>query len=179
MKMTAFDSRTRVATTKELTTRDIQSHTGLLLKGTVGQRLLLEKTSTTATVGTNYLRPYVQSSEAPSQIPNQASFYFDRSANMWTSALNLAFGDSFLSIPTGVIGSDTTSPVYLDLEYTGLRGDINGDGVVDVTDVSIAIDIVLGKDSNDNYGGAADLDGNGGVDVTDVSMLIDIVLGKA
>ena len=59
--------------------------------------------------------------------------------------------------------------------WGGLRGDLSGDNQVDVTDVSIAIDIVLGKA---NINTAADLDGNGGVDVTDVSMLIDIVLGK-
>ena len=63
-------------------------------------------------------------------------------------------------------------------ETPAVRGDINGDGVVDVSDVNIAIDIVLGKDSNDNYGGRADLDGNGIVDVSDVNALIDIVLGK-
>ena len=62
--------------------------------------------------------------------------------------------------------------------WSQARGDLNGDGQVDVTDVSIAIDIVLGKDSNDNYGGLADLSGDGNVDVTDVSLIIDIVLGK-
>ena len=60
----------------------------------------------------------------------------------------------------------------------GYRMDLNHDGTIDVTDVSIAIDIVLGKDSNDNYGGLADLSGDGNVDVTDVSLIIDIVLGK-
>ena len=58
------------------------------------------------------------------------------------------------------------------------RGDVNADGIVDVSDVNIAIDIVLGKDSNDKYDGRADLDGNGMVDVADVNQIIDIVLGK-
>ena len=61
------------------------------------------------------------------------------------------------------------------VDIPDLRGDLNGDGIVDVTDVSIAIDMVLGKATLDLV---ADLDGNGEVDVTDVSLLIDIVLGK-
>ena len=56
-----------------------------------------------------------------------------------------------------------------------VMGDLNGDGIVDVTDVSTAIDIVLGKA---DFNSAADLDGNGAVDVTDVSLMIDIVLGR-
>ena len=58
-----------------------------------------------------------------------------------------------------------------------LRGDLNDDGIVDVTDVNMIIDMVLGKTEPDME--KADLDGNGLVDVADVNALIDIVLGKA
>ena len=57
-------------------------------------------------------------------------------------------------------------------------GDLNGDGNVDVTDVSLLIDVVLGKPVTLTEGAVADLDGDGNTDVTDVSVLIDIVLGK-
>ena len=58
----------------------------------------------------------------------------------------------------------------------GVRGDVNGDGMVDVTDVSLTIDMVLGK-VPENLA-TADLDGNGTIDVSDVSAIIDIVLGR-
>ena len=58
------------------------------------------------------------------------------------------------------------------------RGDINADGMVDVTDVNILIDIILGKDNADNYDGRALLNDDDIVDVTDVDILIDIILGK-
>ena len=58
----------------------------------------------------------------------------------------------------------------------GKRGDLNGDGLVDVTDVSICIDMVLGKRTPNLT--KADLSGDGQVDVSDVSAVIDIVLGK-
>ena len=55
-------------------------------------------------------------------------------------------------------------------------GDINGDGDIDVTDVSLLIDAVLGK--TELALELADINGDKMLDVTDVSALIDIVLGK-
>ena len=59
-----------------------------------------------------------------------------------------------------------------------VTGDLNGDGQVDVTDVSLLIDVVLGKTVELADGAVTDLNGDGTIDVTDVSLLIDIVLGK-
>ena len=58
----------------------------------------------------------------------------------------------------------------------GVRGDLNNDDIVDVSDVNIMIDMVLGKQEKDFA--LADLTGDGKIDVSDVSILIDIVLGK-
>ena len=77
-----------------------------------------------------------------------------------------------------------TQPVYVDdfkILYDGLmdlEGDVNGDGEVDVNDVNILINIVLGKDNASQYGGRANVDGAGDVDVADVNTLINLVLGK-
>ena len=61
---------------------------------------------------------------------------------------------------------------------SSVKGDVDGNGIVDVNDVSIAIDIILGTQDDPTYIQRADVDGNGIVDVTDVSDIIDIVLGK-
>lgn len=55
-------------------------------------------------------------------------------------------------------------------------GDINEDDVVDVGDVNLLIDIVLGRVIGNESGG--DLNGDGVIDVGDVNALINIVLGK-
>jgi len=65
----------------------------------------------------------------------------------------------------------------LTVTKAALLGDINGDGKVDVTDVNVVVNIILGKDSKDNYPNA-DTDGNGTVDVTDVNAVVNIILGK-
>ena len=65
---------------------------------------------------------------------------------------------------------------FIDYYVFGLPPiDINGDGALDVFDLSLLVDMVLGKVSPVPQ---ADLDGNGMVDVADVNRLIDLVLEK-
>ncbi len=46
-------------------------------------------------------------------------------------------------------------------QATTLTGDVNNDGKVDVQDVNILVNILLGTDQASNYEGRADVDGNG------------------
>lgn len=57
-------------------------------------------------------------------------------------------------------------------------GDINGDGEVDVMDVNIIVNIMLGKDEASKYPGNANVDGQEGIDVSDVNAVVNIMLGK-
>lgn len=59
------------------------------------------------------------------------------------------------------------------------RGDVNADGMVDIADVNIVINIMLGKDSADNYDGRAYLAGDDlRVDIADVNAAINLMLGR-
>ncbi|MBQ0069885.1 MAG: dockerin type I repeat-containing protein, partial [Bacteroidales bacterium] len=55
----------------------------------------------------------------------------------------------------------------------GVKGDINGDGVVDIADVNACIDMILGLQAATAVG---DVNGDGNVDVADMNAIIDIVL---
>ncbi|MBR5655402.1 MAG: chitobiase/beta-hexosaminidase C-terminal domain-containing protein [Prevotella sp.] len=64
-----------------------------------------------------------------------------------------------------------------------LLGDVNRDGVVNVTDVSATVDISLGKATPETHSDvydfdAADADESGSVDVTDAVIIVNISLGK-
>ncbi|MBR6248904.1 MAG: Ig-like domain-containing protein [Muribaculaceae bacterium] len=59
-----------------------------------------------------------------------------------------------------------------------IPGDVDGNGAVNGTDLNILINIILGKDNADNYGGRANVNGEGGVDGNDLNKLINIILGK-
>ena len=59
-------------------------------------------------------------------------------------------------------------------------GDVNGDGKLDVSDVSMLIGYILGSVSADNIDlRAANVNGEDGIDVSDVSYLIALILGKS
>lgn len=83
------------------------------------------------------------------------ALYIDESESRWTAS---------------------TRVVLLPGEF--VVGDVDGNGVIDVSDVNILINIMLGKENAEAYGNRADLDGNGQVDVTDVNMVINLMLGK-
>ena len=62
-----------------------------------------------------------------------------------------------------------------DLEGTVDAGDVNGDGRVNVSDVTALINMILGVVEKDEQ--AADINGDGKVNVSDVTALINIILG--
>jgi len=61
-------------------------------------------------------------------------------------------------------------------EETLLRGDLDGDGVLAINDVTLLIDLILNGSPSLAENPAADVDGNGSIDITDVTALIDRIL---
>lgn len=57
----------------------------------------------------------------------------------------------------------------------GVKGDLDGSGAVDVDDLNMIINIMLGKAETTS---AADVTGDGSVDVDDMNAIINIMLGK-
>jgi len=60
-------------------------------------------------------------------------------------------------------------------ESTSIKGDVNGDGAVNVADISAIIDVMAGTSSI----AAADVNGDGAVNVADISAVIDIMAANA
>ena len=63
-------------------------------------------------------------------------------------------------------------------EYNKARGDVNGDGKVDVIDLNVLVNITLGNDDADRYYGRAFVAGHDRVDVEDMNALINIILNQ-
>ena len=59
-----------------------------------------------------------------------------------------------------------------DHSQPGLKGDVNGDGEVDVRDITELIDIIM----NSGQSTAADVNNDGDIDVRDITELIDIIM---
>ena len=58
------------------------------------------------------------------------------------------------------------------------RGDVNGDGIVDIVDVVTLVDHTLGKATTLFVEPAADLNANGDINIEDVVTLVNLLLGK-
>ena len=88
--------------------------------------------------------------------------------------------------PRSTVGTVTEVYDFLRLLYARVAdapeqvvGDVDGNGVVDVDDLNIIINIMVGKNSNPDFVAPADIDGNGNVDVDDLNRLINIMLHRA
>lgn len=191
-RVSGFDQAERMAKTTKITSNRIPNKTGVILKGEPDTRYLLPVTTSASNVGDNLLKPFLTAEHIPYEPfatnPDDTKAYFlphlsvePKEWREFKNDVNLFMamnaGIAYLAVDKTLLDGDYTSPVQLDIWSAGVRGDLNGDGQVDVTDVSLAIDMVLGKSEPNLL--LADLDNNGQVDVTDVSIIIDIVLGKA
>ena len=64
---------------------------------------------------------------------------------------------------------------HIEIKRSGITGDVNGDGKVNVSDVTALINMILGiTPMNETL---ADVNGDGRVNVSDVTALINIILG--
>ncbi len=55
---------------------------------------------------------------------------------------------------------------------SGIAGDVNGDGEINISDINIIIDVILTGKPNS----AADINGDGEVNITDINTIIDIII---
>lgn len=86
------------------------------------------------------------------------------------------------SVPTNYdggnisIGARSITTITLENPVVPKSGDVNNDNQVDITDINILINILLGKDTPDKYDGRADVNGDNTVDIADLNATINIVL---
>ena len=61
-------------------------------------------------------------------------------------------------------------------KYVGVKGDVNGDGNVDISDVVALVNIIL--NSSSDHQAEADVNSDGSIDISDVVALVNIILGQ-
>ena len=62
------------------------------------------------------------------------------------------------------------------IEPATIPGDVNGDGLVNVTDIVATVNYIMEKPSSNFNEKAADLNGDGKVNVTDIVMMVSIIM---
>ena len=79
------------------------------------------------------------------------------------------------------IDGGESNPGYLTKKIAFLPGDVNGDGLINIADVTATVDIILGKDDAAPYRydhEAANLNGDNAITIADLTMLVNIILGN-
>ena len=74
------------------------------------------------------------------------------------------------------IGEEGVKMDVLGFPAPVLHGDVNGDGFVDVGDIGVLVNIMLGTENAADYPNA-NVDGLGSIDVSDVNEVVNIMLG--
>ena len=65
-----------------------------------------------------------------------------------------------------------SAPISLELNHKKLPGDVNGDGVVNISDVNKVINVILSTGNNMT----CDVNGDGTVNITDINYIINLIL---
>ena len=88
----------------------------------------------------------------------------------------VGYGTSVV-IATTVDGNYMATCTVTVVEGADLPGDVNHDGEVNVADINIIIDIILGGNVDDQTRERADVNGDGEVNIADINAIIGIILG--
>ncbi len=135
-----------------------------------------------------------EDNDQPVVVTVDDNFELSRDQQSWAQELTLdASGETFYvrllstaeeglyeSVITATAG---TATAYADIEgeVTApniIIGDINMDGLVNISDVTILIDFLLGNEVSPFDSQAADMNPDGDINISDVTMLIDYLLGN-
>ena len=107
------------------------------------------------------------------------------SKNMFTDCLNLvggmgtAYDANHVDATYAHIDGGPSNPGYFTAKVDFQRGDVNGDGIVNIADVTALIDYLLSGDVSGINISAADCNQDNSVNIADVTALIDYLLSGA
>ena len=132
-----------------------------------------QATATKTVKGTKfYYRTYTKTSK-----DYYVNFVFSQggtdAGNHQTVDVRRVGGDAYFKVTTQT-NKYEVEDITDQYKSTTLTGDVNGDGVVNVTDATIMINMILGTVTPDTT--VADLNGDGVINVTDVTALVNIIL---
>ena len=72
---------------------------------------------------------------------------------------------------------DINAGIRYVLNIEDKNGDVNGDGEININDINVVIDIILGGNASDNIKRRADVNNDGEIGLSDVNLIINIILG--
>ncbi|MBR6284539.1 MAG: leucine-rich repeat protein [Muribaculaceae bacterium] len=106
----------------------------------------------------------------------------EENVNWFTFSPNV-FYTATVHVPKGSLSSYYSAPVWMrfdnyidDADAFVVKGDLTGDGCVDINDVNAMVNLILGRSSL--YHDQADVTADGKVNVADLNAVVNIMLGR-
>ena len=99
----------------------------------------------------------------------------NETAGAYSVFYNTDLTDVVLYVPAGTKSLYQSTLPWSNIPTIIEQGDVNGDGVVTIADVTALVNIILGKSEANAI---ADVNGDGSVTIADVTALVNIILGK-
>jgi hypothetical protein len=102
----------------------------------------------------------------------------EKPINISSNAFN-CYETAVLYVPEGSINAYQNAPVWKNfamIEKLFRLGDVNHDGFVNVTDVSLSVNYILGNIPPVFYKENADVDQDNEINITDITNLVNLIL---
>ena len=165
-----YDKNKKIASTMKMGRTSTAN--GVLIEG-YKQNVIykLKRPITEPTNPGNYLQGTVTSENLDQY---KVAYVFDKKDKyFWkpSSGYRAEAGSAFLRLTSTQAGN--TTKVYIDRWYKA-SGDINGDGEINVSDVTALINKILGSSTYSDA--SCDINGDGEINVSDVTALINLIL---
>ena len=165
-----YDKNKKIASTMKMGRTSTAN--GVLIEG-YKQNVIykLKRPITEPTNPGNYLQGTVTSENLDQY---KVAYVFDKKDKyFWkpSSGYRAEAGSAFLQLTNTQAGN--TTKVYID-RWSNATGDINGDGEVNVSDVTALINKILGSSTYSDA--VCDINGDGEINVSDVTALINLIL---
>ena len=118
---------------------------------------------------------YVSDSWSTAAVLN-SDFMFDDCTSL-VGGMGTTYDVNYMDAARAHIDGGPSNPGYFTAKSSFLRGDVNGDGNVNISDVTALINYLLGGSASDINMTAADCNTDGSVTIIDVTALINYLLG--
>ena len=179
-------------TTKTLTVEDGGEEILYFENVTSGNKLTIETTANKKRIIISSIKIYAGDARESSQAPRRATEVGDSTMRTITGITDTSYNvtglteNGLFDVKVKAVYTDDTEGSWSDVWQVQLHeaaapeqvGDINLDGVVDITDVNILINIILQRDEAENYDRRPYITNDNVVDISDVNAVINIILAQ-
>ena len=169
--VTDYDKNKKIASTMKIGRTSI-ANGGVLIDGY--KQNVIYKLKRPSTVPTSPKNLLLGASGVLNLDYFQVAYVFDKKDKyFWkpSSGYRAEAGSAFLQLTNTQAGN--TTKVYID-RWSNATGDINGDGEINVSDVTALINKILGSSTYTDA--VCDINGDGEINVSDVTALINLIL---